>query len=397
VSSDRPSAARTALAAGQSLESRRRLPIREAIIGRRRDSYLDRLPCRPTSAGASGPEPIDCLLGCGQWGVSPLAAAALRAFDPEALAPYPERHHETLLAPLLLQRFERHGVTAEQLFFGHGSFNILERVVHKLVKPGRMIGIGPQFPEVPWEFQAAGGSYRPLPLDRPRYSLPLDAIETAIRSEAIPLVYVDNPNNPLGRHFPLAEMEHLAASCAREATILVVDEALGDFVPDEESCVGLTTRHDCVVVTRSFSKAFGLAAERVGYAFLSPRLAGPYRQVDVPFEPGLLAATLARESLRDTGFLEHVRAEARSAKTEIVRALEEVGLRVLPTHPGVSILTAQASGRDLSRDLLEHGVLVQPGSCFARTHPGWNDSYCRLRIAASTRVAELCTRIRSLR
>ena len=377
------------------------LPIRDPLLDHERDTYLSRRqPVSPEDAleagGFSPLEPIDCLLGCGQWGVSPLARAALAAFDPGALAHYPERFHETLLAPAILSRFAGHGVTAEQLFLGHGSFNILERIVHKLVRPGCMLGIGPQFAEIPSEWKAAGGSYRPLPLEAPAYSLPLAALENAVAREVVSLVYVDNPNNPLGCYFPPAEMERLATACARRSTILVVDEALGDFIDDEQSCIRLTTSHDNVIVTRSFSKALGLAAERIGYAFFSPRLAEHYRPIDVPFEPGLLAATLARETLRDATFLGQVRGEVVWAKAEIVRALGDAGLAVLSTHPGVSILTVHAPARDLRRQLRSRGILVQAGSSFGRTHAGWDDSYCRLRIVARPLVPTLCERIRSL-
>ena len=377
------------------------LPIRESLLDHERDTYLSRQ--HPVSAqdaleagGFCALEPIDCLLGCGQWGLAPQARAALGAFDLEALAHYPERFHETLLAPALLARFAGHGVTAEQLFLGHGSFNLLERIVHKLVRPGCMLGIGPQFAEVPSEWRAAGGTYQALPLEAPGCSLPLDAFESALAREHVALVYVDNPNNPLGCHFSPAAMERLATLCARRSTILVVDEALGDFIADEQSSIRLTTSHDNVVVTRSFSKALGLAAERVGYAFFSAPLAEHYRPIDVPFEPGLLAATLARETLRDPAFLEHVRAEVVWAKARIVRALGDAGLAVLPTHPGVSILTVHAPARDLRRQLRSRGVLVQAGSSFGRTHAAWDDSYCRLRIVARPLVPVLCERIRSL-
>ncbi len=137
------------------------LPIRDPLLDHERDTYLSRRqPVSPEDAleagGFSPLEPIDCLLGCGQWGVSPLARAALAAFDPGALAHYPERFHETLLAPAILGRFAGHGVTAEQLFLGHGSFNILERIVHKLVRPGCMLGIGPAVRRDPLRVEGGG-------------------------------------------------------------------------------------------------------------------------------------------------------------------------------------------------------------------------------------------------
>ncbi len=375
--------------------------IRDGVREQLRDTYLrphERV--RPEDAiragGYSPLEPIDCLLGCGQWGTSPRARAALSEFDSTTLAAYPELFHETLLAPAILERFRGVGLRPDQLFFGHGSFNLLERVLHKLLQPGRMLGLGPQFGEIPFEWRLAGGVYEPLPLEAPAYDLPLAAFERALAAEPATLVYVDNPNNPLGRQFPPEQLEQLATAAAATGAILVIDEALGDFVDDAQSCARLCATHENVIVTRSFSKAFGLAGERVGYAFFSAPLAEYYRLVDVPFEPGLLAATLARETLKDASYIEHVRREAAAAKAEIVRACADAGLEVLPTHPAVSILTVHSPARDVRRLLRSRGILVQPGSSFGRTHTGWDDSFCRLRVVEGPLVPVLCERIRSL-
>jgi histidinol-phosphate aminotransferase len=376
--------------------------IREGVREQLRDTYLrahERVTAQDAirAGGYSALEPIDCLLGCGQWGIAPRALEALASFDASAVSAYPERFHETLLAPAVLDRFSGLGLSRGQLFFGHGSFNLLERVLLKLLRPGRMLGLGPQFGEIPFEWRTAGGSYEPLPLAAPGYDLPLAALEQALAAEPAPtVVYVDNPNNPLGRHFALEEIERLATAAQGRGTVLLVDEALGDFVDDRLSAARLAATHENVIVTRSLSKALGLAAERVGYAFFSQPLADHYRLVDVPFEPGLVAATLARETLRDRAFLELVRKEAASAKAEIVRACADAGLSVLPSHPGVSILTLHSPARDARQLLRSRGILVQAGSSFGRTHAGFDDSFCRLRVVAGPLVPVLCERIRSL-
>lgn len=375
--------------------------IRDGIREQLRDTYLkspERV--RPEDAiragGYSLLEPIDCLLGCGQWGVSPRARAAFEALDADRLVPYPEQFHETLLAPTIFERFGGLGLRHDQLFFGHGSFNLLERVIHKLLRPGRMLGLGPQFGEIPFEWRLAGGEYQSLPLAAPGYDLPLAAFEAALTGEGISVVYVDNPNNPLGKQYPREQLEQLAAACAQASAILVVDEAFGDFVDDAQSCARLAASHDNVIVTRSFSKALGLAAERVGYAFFSAPLAEYYRLVDVPFEPGMVAATLARETLLDHDYLARVRVESAEAKAQIARACLDAGLEVLPSHPNVSILTVHSPARDTRRLLRSRGILVKPGSSFGRTHAGWDDSFCRLRVVAGPLVPVLCERIRTL-
>jgi histidinol-phosphate aminotransferase len=321
---------------------------------------------------------------------------ALGRIDPETVSRYPEPSHETLLKPAILERFRPDGVDAGQLFLGHGSFNLVERVIHKLLRANEMLGVGPQFNEVPSEFQEAGGAYRAFPLDDSGYALPVDALEAALASRPVSVVYVDNPNNPLGLCFEPEPLERLARSCARAGAALLVDEAWGDYVDDAASAIHLVSRHPNVAVVRSFSKALGLAGERVGYMFLSEPLARYYRQADIPFEPGVVGATLARAVLDAPGLVDEIRAEAARAKEKIALAFRAAGLTVFPTHPSVAILAVQAPSRNVVRELDERGVRVLPGSSFAKTHPRWDDSFCRVRVVERDLVEPLCRRIAQL-
>jgi histidinol-phosphate aminotransferase len=178
--------------------------------------------------------------------------------------------------------------------------------------------------------------------------------------------------------------------------VLLVDEAWGDYVDDSESAIHMVGRHPNVVVVRSFSKALGLAGERVGYMFLSEPLARYYRQIDVPFEPSIVGATLARAVLDETGLIEEIRREAIASKAEIAGAFASAGLHVLPTHPAVAIMAVESPSRSIVEDLRARGVRVLPGSSFCRTHPRWDDSFCRVRIVERDLVGPLCRRIAAL-
>jgi len=101
------------------------------------------------------------------------------------------------LKSALLDRFGLATQYGHQLFLGHGTFNIMERVIHKLVNPGRMLGIGPQFNEVPSEFVAAGGKYQSVSSLQTDH---LDRLHEAIDSDEFDIVYIDNPNNPTGQY-----------------------------------------------------------------------------------------------------------------------------------------------------------------------------------------------------
>lgn len=379
------------------------LRVRPSLLYYRRDSYVVR------GHGAGGPaeepvpaarpdglETIDCASGFVTFGTTRVVEAALRRMDPDVITRYPEATHEKLLKPALLARYQPANVGPRQLFLGHGSFNLIERVIHKLLQTDEMLGVGPQFNEVPSEFQEAGGAYRAIPLDEAGYRLPVEKLEAALAGHPVSILYLDNPNNPLGQHFDPADVERLARSCARRGTILLVDEAWGDYVADSDSAIHLVGSHPNVAVVRSFSKGLGLAGERVGYMFLSEPLAKYYREVDIPFEPGIVGATLARAVLDDRELLAEIRRETAWAKEKIEGAFRAAGLNVLPSHPSVAILSVEAPSRNIVRELRERGIRVLPGSAFARTHPRWDDAFCRVRIVERDLVAPLCRRIAAL-
>jgi histidinol-phosphate aminotransferase len=224
----------------------------------------------------------------------------------------------------------------------------------------------------------------------------MNALEKELATDAWSVMYLDNPNNPLGRAFDPAQVEHLAAICDRTGTALLVDEAFGDYLDDAASAIHLVPRYRNLIVVRSFSKALGLAGERIGYMFLSAELARVYREIDVPYEPGIVAQTLAIETLSDPAWMDRVRAEVRQAKKRIVEALSHTDVRVLPTHPDVAIMAIQRPGADLSCDLRQKGIVALPGSAFANTHPVWDDSFCRLRVMHGDQLDLLCARLTTL-
>jgi len=373
-------------------------PIRDVLRSYTRDTYIRRTPlcdsCDGPEAFAGGI--LDCATGIFEYDLSPRVAKALCEFDVHRLDRYTPYSIEVRLKQAILNRFRPAGLTEQQVFLGHGSFNLLERLIHKFLKPGMMAGVGPQFSEVPSEFEAAGGHYRQFLLIEPDASLPMTALEKELGTDAWSVMYLDNPNNPLGRAFDPAQVERLAAICDRTGTALLVDEAFGDYIDDAASAIHLVPRYRNLIVVRSFSKALGLAGERIGYMFLSAELARVYREIDVPYEPGIVAQTLAIETLSDPAWMDRVRAEVRQAKKRIVEALSHTDVRVLPTHPDVAIMAIQRPGADLSCDLRQKGIVALPGSAFANTHPVWDDSFSRLRVMHGDQLDLLCARLTTI-
>lgn len=365
------------------------LQIRKSVKGYVRDSYLGTtIKLNPAL------NPIDCAIGSSQWGMSTRATAAHLAHNVNTLTRYAEPVHSRL-AEMLYQRFGQKPESAP-LFLGHGSFNLAERVIHKFIEPSVMIGVGPQFNEIPSEFVAAGGTYQPVPLREPKYVFPLEAIKQQIETGGS-IVYIDNPNNPTGQLQTIDVVAEIAEHAEKHGTMLLVDEAYGDFVDDSQSAAHLVSRFSNMIVIRSFSKALGLAAARIGYMFMSPELAKHYRNLDVPFEPTLHSAELAVATLEDTDFMRSVRNHAAESKSVLIPVLCEAGFQVLPTHPQNSILAVRLPGGDAVQTFASISVTVEPGSAFVQTNKTWDDSYCRLRLPSMELLPELADRIRSLK
>jgi len=149
-----------------------------------------------------------------------------------------------------------------------------------------------------------------------------------------------------------------------------------------------------LAVLRSCSKGLGLAAERVGYMFLSEEMAGLYQPLDVPFEPSLYAATLARATMEDGEFQTQLREGVTKSKRAVTSVLLRAGFQILPTHPAVSIMTIHKDRFNVVARMADWGIMVEAGSCFGKTHQGWDDSYCRLRLPKDQDLEEFCRRIK---
>jgi len=367
--------------------------IRRNVLDYKRDTYLGHKP-------NLNPEypPIDCAVGYSQWGVS---AAAVRVHEKNVLdvSSYPELFYDKTLKPALRDRFADAEIDASQIFLGHGSFNLAERLIHKFFQPTQMLGVGPQFNEIPSEFVGAGGIYHPIPFGKDDFAFPLEKLIDELLTGQYSTLYIDNPNNPHGSLLAIDNLRVLIQAAWTKGTIVLIDEAYADFVPDSASAAHLVNKFPNVAVIRSFSKCLGLAAYRVGYMFLSKELAQLYKQLDVPFEPVLHGAMMACATLKDKEYLERVRQTVSQSKASVISALMSTGrYELMPTHPSTSILAVRSRDTegDVVKDMESLGISVEAGEAFRLTCKHWNNRYCRLRVPAVSLLQEFCRRITTL-
>ncbi|MEQ6331746.1 histidinol-phosphate transaminase [Pseudomonas chengduensis] len=287
-------------------------------------------------------------------GPSDKVLAAIRA-ELDELTRYPDGNGFTLKTALAA----RYSVDAAQVTLGNGSNDILELVARAYLAPGlNAVFSDYAFAVYPIATQAVGAQGKIVPAKD--YSHDLQAMLAAI-DDKTRVVFIANPNNPTGTWFGPDALEAFLAQVP-ESVLVVLDEAYIEYAEGDELPDGLDylARYPNLLVSRTFSKAYGLASLRVGYAISSPAIADVLNRVRQPFNVNSLALAAACAALADADYL----AESRRLNDAGMQQLEE-GLRA----QGLSWIASRANfiavdfGRDtaaINHALLREGVIVRP-------------------------------------
>ena len=307
-----------------------------------RDLLRDIRPYTATEAG----DAVDLSDNTSLWGPPPAAVDALRALDPTALARYPA------IPPARLNRalasYARVG--DDMVVAGCGSDDLIDCAMRTFAQPGDTIAFGvPTFSMVPTFAAINGLRAHPVP-----FTAALDLDVDELLAPGPQLVYLCSPNNPTGTALPRGTIERVL----REAPgVVLLDEAYGEFcdAPGFE----LAKRYERLVVTRTLSKAFGLAGLRVGYAVLAPILARALETVRGPYKLNAAAAAAAIASLTDG--LSWVQARARETvaiRNRVADRLARIGVPALPSDANFVCIPCPAAAR-VADALLARGMAVR--------------------------------------
>jgi histidinol-phosphate aminotransferase len=291
----------------------------------------------------------------GPYGPTPKALAALDAAGP-ALNRYPDPNGAHGLRDALAERL---AVAADTLLFGSGSNSLQSLLIRIASGPGRKVAYSwPGFPTFGWAASRCGAEPLPVPT-RPDGSDDLEALAAAAREAAV--VVLATPNNPTGR-VVLEGLEDFVADVAPHALVLL-DEAYHEYAPPRVTGLDLFQAGHEVVVLRTFSKAWGLAGARIGYAVMAPALRAVARSAQDTFEVSAAAFEAARASLDDADVV-----AARTVENARVRAALEEHLTALGAAPwpsAANFVCAKPPDPDaFAARLAEHGILVRPTAQF---------------------------------
>lgn len=284
-------------------------------------------------------------------GMSPKAQAAMQT-ELSGLARYPDQY------ALLQAIAQQHGIGMERVVLGNGSNDLLDCVARVFLAPGRSAVFSQHaFAVYPLATQAAGGECIEVPaLD---YGHDLDAMLAAIRPDTR-MVWIANPNNPTGTFIPYPALLTFLRALPPHV-VVVLDEAYNEYLPLalRENTVAFLAEFPNLLITRTFSKVYGLAGLRVGYALGSPELIDLINRVRQPFNVNNLALAAAIAALEDHLFVAESFELNQRGIAQIVAGLKRLGLGHIPAH-GNFVSFAVANAAAVNQNLLKQGVIVRP-------------------------------------
>jgi histidinol-phosphate aminotransferase len=286
-------------------------------------------------------------------GVSPLAQRAIERVV-AGLARYPDGNGFELKQALR----KRYGVASEQIVLGNGSNDVLELAARAFLTPGQeAIYAQHAFAVYPLVVQAIGA--KGVEVAARNYGHDLSAMRGAVTKKTR-IVFIANPNNPTGTLVHSQELEAFIADLPPEV-LVVLDEAYNEYLPEDlrADSIAWLGRFPGLVVTRTFSKVYGLAGLRVGYAFAAARVADLMNRVRQPFNVNSISLAAAAAALEDREFVRKSYELNRTGMRQLVGGFERLGVESIPSFGNfVTIKVRNAAG--VYRKLLELGVIVRP-------------------------------------
>jgi histidinol-phosphate aminotransferase len=261
-------------------------------------------------------------------------------------------------APLLAQLAQKWGVSQDQLIVGNGSDEILTMIGLAYLNPGdQVLTAAGTFSEYGFVAHLMDADLIEIPLTH--FTFDLIAIAEAI-TDRTKIVFIANPNNPSGTIVSQAELCQLMERVP--STVLVVmDEAYYEFVDraDYPNSIALMQDFPNIVVTRTFSKLYGLAGFRIGYAIARPEVIQILYKVRQPFNVNSVALAAASLALGKDAFIEQTLHNNREQRLALTSAITELGYPVIPSEANFLCIWIGNNAADCARYCLEQGVIIR--------------------------------------
>lgn len=266
---------------------------------------------------------------------------------------YPDGNGFALKAALS----EKYKLNAEQITLGNGSNDVLQLIARAFVSPDDEVLFSQHaFAVYPLVTQAIGAKEVIAPARD--YGHDLQAMSTLI-SEQTKLIFIANPNNPTGTYLNAGELETFIAQVS-ETVLVVLDEAYVEYGEQTVNSIEWLDKYSNLIITRTFSKAYGLAGLRVGYALSHLQVADLLNRVRQPFNVNSIALTAATAALQDDDYIAKTKQLNDIGMQQLMAGFNDLDLIYIPSRGNFITVDLQTNGDKVFADLLKQGVIVRP-------------------------------------
>lgn len=277
---------------------------------------------------------------------------------------YPDGHGTPLRAKLAT----KHGVDESAILFGNGSDEMISIISRALLDDNvHTIMPTPSFPQYAHNAKIEGADITEIPLRNGYHDL--NDFLAAITNETA-IIWVCNPNNPTGSLIPYDELENFLERVP-ENILVVLDEAYFEYVtdPSHGDSITLIDRFPNILVLRTFSKAYGLASFRIGYAVGSSAIIAELNKVRNPFNNNTLAVAVANKALDDEAFIDMCRRLNARERERYKAFASEKGMHMFDSEANFVLIEVPTDADEATEFLLQQGYIVRSGNALGT--PGY--------------------------
>ena len=290
-------------------------------------------------------------------GISPSAKQAMQSAIAD-IGRYPDANGFELKAAVTA----KYGVPSDWITLGNGSNDILELAARALVEPGQAIMYS-QYSFVVYALAAQAIGARAIVVPAAGHGHDLAGMTTALTADT-KVVFIANPNNPTGTFVPGKDIEAFLGKVPPDV-VVVLDEAYTEYLPKEAryDSIGMVRRYPNLLVTRTLSKAYGLAGLRIGFGIAQPAITDLLNRIRQPFNVNSMAQAGATAALGDTDFLDRTAAMNTAGYRQLTEAFSEMGLEYIPSFGNfvmVRVGDDDEAGMRTNLALLKRGIIVRP-------------------------------------
>jgi len=284
-------------------------------------------------------------------GCSPAVRRALIKLAAASISAYPEQ------GAIRRKAARRFGVRPEELLLTNGTDEALSLVVDTFVESGdRVLLVEPTYAMYRFYSELAGAR-----VVAPRYDrdmrFPWDAVMSELKKHPT-VFFLPNPNSPTGNLLSQVDVRRLLEAAVH--TLVVIDEAYFEF--SGVTVIGWIRRHKNLLVTRTFSKAAGLAGLRLGCLFVHRELAAHLRRAQSPYPVNVAALAAAEAAMRDRQFIARTVREVRRGRRELERGLAGLGVKSFPSAGNFVLVYFGKRAKEIVTALARKGILLRDRS-----------------------------------